>query len=114
MNPYELEGKIMNIKSMLNNSLLKLYYFFSGGIPLFLLTVTVYLLILSPTFAEGVNRLEGLRGDVSKTFGAGSDVQYFILLAEGIGGAIAFSKSKNYMVLAGVPTLMMFTHWALK
>ncbi|HCU6014436.1 TPA: conjugal transfer protein TraA, partial [Legionella pneumophila] len=39
---------------------------------------------------------------------------YFLLLAEGLAGAYAYIKTKNIAVLAGVPVLMVFTHWALK
>ena len=63
--------------------------------------------------SHATNHLSGLKSDIADTFGANSDVPYFLLLAEGVVGAMAYIKTKNLMVLAGVPVLMIFTHFAL-
>lgn len=62
---------------------------------------------------EAKNYLEPLQQDIKDTFGANSMIPYLILLAEGVMGALAYSKTKNIMVLGGVPVLMVFTHFAL-
>jgi len=104
----------MKGRAVLNELSIKAYVMCRDIVPLVIVGFVISCLLTNRGFAEGVNHLAGLRDDVSKTFGAGSDMQYFILLAEGIGGAYAYSKSKNIMVLTGVPILMGFTHWALK
>jgi len=63
--------------------------------------------------SHATNHLSGLKSDIADTFGDNSDVPYFLLLAEGVVGAMAYIKTKNLMVLAGVPVLMIFTHFAL-
>lgn len=78
------------------------------------LMIGLGLLSLMPNCFAAENRLAGLKADVGATFGADSDVPYFLLLAEGLAGAYAYIKTKNIAVLAGVPVLMVFTHWALK
>lgn len=85
-------------------------------IPLIVLGLIINALFCGQSFAEGTgtNHLGGLKSDISATFGKGSDTQYFILLAEGLAGAYAYIKTKNIVVLGGLPVLMAFTHWALK
>lgn len=104
----------MKGRAVLNEMSIKAYVFCREILPLVTVGMILACFMTNRSFAEGVNHLSGLRDDVSKTFGAGSDMQYFILLAEAIGGAYAYSKTKNIMVLTGVPILMGFTHWALK
>ena len=58
--------------------------------------------------------MAGLKADVGKTFGAGSDIEYYLYLGEGILTGIGYIKTKNIMLLGGLPVLMLFTHWALK
>ncbi|PJD93806.1 MAG: conjugal transfer protein TraA [Legionella sp.] len=62
----------------------------------------------------GVNHLAGLKGDVHATFGAGSDVEYILFVAEGLSVAYMFHKTKSYATFAALPALMAFTHYALK
>lgn len=104
----------MKISTAINNAGLKFYVFSREVLPFLMLGFVIYCLMSGSGHAEGVNRIAGLKGDVSATFGAGSDMQYFILLGEGLAGAYAYSQTKNIWVLAGVPILMVFTHWALK
>ena len=62
----------------------------------------------------GVNHLAGLKADVHSTFGAGSDVEYILFVAEGLSVAYMFHKTKSYATFAALPALMAFTHYALK
>ncbi len=73
-------------------------------------------LVTSECLADGagVNRLEGLKNDVHATFGSGSDVEYILLLAQGLFCAYRYKASGNIAYLAGLPVLMVFTHFALK
>jgi len=89
------------------------YLHFRYWLPFLLIGLGLLSLIPDNCFAAE-NRLAGLKADVGATFGADSDVPYFLLLAEGLAGAYAYIKTKNIAVLAGVPVLMVFTHWALK
>lgn len=104
----------MKIATDVNHQCIKWYVQATQVFPFILLGFVVYLLSAGESFAAGTNHLSGLKDDVVATFGAGSDMQYFLLLAEGLGGAYAYTKTKNIAVLAGVPLLMVFTHWALK
>lgn len=98
-----------------NELSIKCYVYARHLLPFLIVGFVISCIMSSTSFAAaGVNRLEGLRGDVVATFGAGSDMQYYLLLAEGIAGAYAYTKTKNIAVLAGVPVLMVFTHYALK
>jgi hypothetical protein len=95
---------------------IRCYVFCKQNLPYLLLGIGLYFLFMSTSHAEppGTNYLKDLKADVKATFGAGSDTEYFLLLAEGLGGAYAFWKSKSMPVLLGLPVLMVFTHWALK
>lgn len=104
----------MKLSTAINDASIKFYVYSRHIFPLVMLGFIVSLVMSSTTFAGGTNHLAGLKEDVGATFGAGSDMQYFILLAEGLAGAYAYTKTKNIAVLAGVPVLMLFTHWALK
>lgn len=104
----------MKLLKELNQASIKTYVYAQRTLPLLTIGFTLASIFSSDVFAAGTNHLSGLRDDVVATFGAGSDMQYFLLLAEGIGGAYAYTKTKNIAVLAGVPLLMVFTHWALK
>lgn len=75
--------------------------------------VLLGVLMLYASDSHAVNHLQSLKKDVADTFGGSSDVPYYLLLGEGVIGAIAYMKTKNIMVLAGVPVLMIFTHFAL-
>lgn len=80
---------------------------------LFIMMVLVGVTLFYANDSHATNHLGTLKTDIVDTFGAKSDVPYFLLLAEGVVGAMAYIKSKNIMVLAGVPVLMIFTHFAL-
>ena len=104
----------MKVSATINDLSIKCFVYCRQILPFVLLGMFASLIFMHPSHAAGTNHLSGLKDDVSATFGAGSDMQYFLLLAEGIGGAYAYTKTKNIAVLAGVPLLMVFTHWALK
>ncbi len=104
----------MKIIAKMNDLSLKFYVYSREVLPFLLLGMMLYCLTPSTSFAEGTNYLSGLKADVGKTFGAGSDTEYFIYLGEGLLAAIGYIKTKNIMVLGGLPVLMAFTHWALK
>lgn len=104
----------MKLLNALNQASIKTYTYAQRRLPLFTLGFALASIFNGDVFAAGTNHLSGLKNDVVATFGAGSDMQYFLLLAEGIAGAYAYTKTKNIAVLAGVPLLMVFTHWALK
>jgi len=80
---------------------------------LLMMMVLLGFMIFYASDSHATNHLSGLKSDIADTFGANSDVPYFLLLAEGVVGAMAYIKTKNLMVLAGVPVLMIFTHFAL-
>ncbi len=109
-----LNSRPMKLLKALNKSSIKAYVYAQRALPLFTVGCALASLCSGDALAVGTNHLAGLKDDVVATFGAGSDMQYFLLLAEGIGGAYAYTKTKNIAVLAGVPLLMVFTHWALK
>ena len=104
----------MKLLETLYQASIKTYAYAQRTLPLFTIGCALASIWSGDVFAAGTNHLSGLKDDVVATFGAGSDMQYFLLLAEGIGGAYAYTKTKNIAVLAGVPLLMVFTHWALK
>lgn len=51
-----------------------------------------------------------LKPQVAALFGSGSTITYCIYLAEIVLGSVAYVKSKNLLLLLGVPILMLFTH----
>ena len=102
------------MKEKSNNASITCYVYIRCLLPFVLVGFVLSLFMNGSSFAGGVNHLAGLKDDVGATFGAGSDMQYFLLLAEGLAGAYAYTKTKNIAVLAGVPVLMVFTHYALK
>ncbi|RUQ96646.1 type IV conjugative transfer system pilin TraA [Legionella septentrionalis] len=104
----------MKIKKICDDASVKIYLYCRDILPFIVLGTFFYFLLTNVSYAGGTNHLSGLKADVSATFGKGSDTQYFILLAEGLGGAYAFWKTKSIPVLCGLPVLMVFTHWALR
>lgn len=82
----------------------------------YLLLAALFLVVLQQgAHADGgTNYLADLKNDVSATFGQDSDIPKYLYLGEAILGAFAYMKTKNIMVLAGLPVLMIFTHFALK
>ena len=104
----------MKIITAMNDSSIKFYVYVRHVLPFLMLGFVISLLITNKGFAAGTNYLSGLKADVGATFGSGSDTEYFILLGEGLLGAIGYMKTKNIMLLGGLPVLMAFTHWALK
>lgn len=103
----------MNYIAKANDLTIKGYLYTRQLLPFLLIGIALLCLMPDSCFAAE-NRLGGLKDEVKATFGAGSDVPYFLMLAEGLAGAYAYIKTKNIAVLAGVPVLMVFTHWALK
>lgn len=105
----------MKITATINDASLRAYVWCRDILPYVALGFCLYMVMTNMAHADGgVNHLSGMKDDVKATFGKGSDTQYFILLAEGLGGAYAYMKTKNIAMLCGVPLLMVFTHWALK
>lgn len=104
----------MKTVTILNDTSIKFYVYARHVWPFLILGFVISLLLSNQSYAAGTNYLSGLKADVGSTFGAGSDTQYFILLGEGLLAAIGYMKTKNIMLLGGLPVLMMFTHWALK
>ena len=51
-----------------------------------------------------------VKPEVAALFGAGSTIAYCIYLAEIVLGSVAYVKTKNLLLLLGVPILMLFTH----
>lgn len=65
----------------------------------------------SVCLAAGADPLaDSLKPQIAAMFGAGSTVSYAIYTAEMIAGAVGYIKSKNPLILVGVPILVMFTH----
>ena len=104
----------MKIATKINDASLKWYAYMREVLPFLTLGFVLYCCMSNNCFADGVNRLAGLKNDVGATFGAGSDTEYFLYLAEGLMAGMGFMKTKNIMLLGGLPLLMVFTHWALK
>jgi len=50
-----------------------------------------------------------VKPQITALFGAGSTVAYCIYIAEVVLGAAGYIKTKNLMLLAGVPILVLFT-----
>lgn len=103
----------MKYNTKINELGFKTYIFLRQWLPFLMIGMGLLCLMTDHCFAAE-NRLSGLKAEVGATFGADSDVPYFLLLSEGLAGAYAYIKTKNIAVLAGVPVLMVFTHWALK
>jgi type IV conjugative transfer system pilin TraA len=106
----------MKIATTMTNLSIKIGLYVQQLMPFIVLGMLINCLFAGTSFAEGggTNHLGSLKADISQTFGKGSDMQYFLLLAEGLAGAYAYIKTKNIVVLGGLPLLMVFTHWALK
>jgi len=51
-----------------------------------------------------------IKPQVAALFGSGSTVAYCIYIAEIVLGSVAYVRSKNLLLLLGVPILMLFTH----
>jgi len=51
-----------------------------------------------------------LKPQIQALFGAGSTVAYGIYISEIVMGGVAYVKTKNLMLLLGVPILVLFTH----
>jgi len=51
-----------------------------------------------------------VKPQVAALFGSGSTVAYCIYIAEIVLGSVAYVRSKNLLLLLGVPILMLFTH----
>ena len=51
-----------------------------------------------------------LKPQIQALFGAGSTVAYAIYIGEIVMGGVAYVKTKNLMLLLGVPILVLFTH----
>ena len=62
----------------------KLDYFCSGIGLIFCLALLAFLYSID---SHATNHLASLKSDITDTFGANSDVPYFLLLAEGVVGA---------------------------
>lgn len=103
----------MKCTAVLNDLSIKGYLYARQLLPFLMIGLALLCLMPDSCFAAE-NRLAGLKTEVAATFGADSDLPYFLMLAEGLAGAYAYIKTKNIAVLAGVPVLMIFTHWALK
>ena len=104
----------MSIATTINNRSIQLYVYAQQVLPFLILGFLISQVLSGTSHAAGVNHLSGLKDDVGATFGAGSDMQYYLLLFEGIAGAYTYSKTKSMAALVGFPTLMLFTHFALK
>ena len=104
----------MKITTAINDISIKFYVYAKHILPFLILGEAIAMLMTNKSFAAGTNYLSGLKADVGATFGSGSDTEYFILLGEGLLSAIGYMKTKNIMLLGGLPVLMAFTHWALK
>jgi hypothetical protein len=70
----------------------------------------VGLMITSFGFAADDPLALSIKPGITALFGTGSTVSYGIYIGEIILGAVAYIKSKNPMVLVGVPILVLFTH----
>lgn len=103
----------MDYRTKINDASIKGYVYLRQYLPFLMVGLALLCLMPDSCFAA-TNRLADLKDEVKATFGADSDVPYYILLAEGLAGSYAYIKTKNIAVLTGVPVLMIFTHWALK
>lgn len=73
------------------------------------------MLLCNICFADSTpDPLSALRPQVAALFGSGSAVAYCIYIAEIVLGSVAYIKTKNIMLLLGVPILMLFTHVMFK
>ncbi|MCF6768423.1 hypothetical protein L3V86_08605 [Thiotrichales bacterium 19S11-10] len=92
----------------------KAYHIAKKCLP-YLLLFSFILLVFSGSLyaAEGVDYLEGAKGDVAKTFGEDSSFIYFAYIAEVLIGGVAFIKTKSPWTLVGIVILMIFTHFFL-
>ena len=61
--------------------------------------------------ASGTDPLAAtVKPQVAALFGSGSTIAYCIYIAEIVLGSVAYIKTKNILLLLGVPILMLFTH----
>jgi type IV conjugative transfer system pilin TraA len=73
--------------------------------------MTAILFLMLSTAAFAVDPLAAsLKPEITDLFGAGSTIAYCIYVGEIVVGSVAYIKSKNLMLLLGVPILMLFTH----
>jgi hypothetical protein len=97
---------LKKLKKVIKKMQTKKAYFFE--------TVLFYFLMANVSYAsEDLNHLKGLKDSVAATFGAGSDISYYLYLAEGLGCAYGYIKTKDIKLLLSLPILIIFTNWAL-
>lgn len=104
----------MSRGNIFRNTSIKLYEHVRQVAPWISLTAFLYLLLMNQANAEGTNYLSGLKGDVSATFGKGSDLPTYMYWGEAAVAGVTWLKTKSPWVFVGLPLLMIFTHWAFQ
>lgn len=94
----------------LNNFGLNVYVQFKVYLPYIALGVILFMLCSGHAFADNTDYLKDANGAVAKTFGEGSSFEKYLYLGEAVVGAFGYIKTKNIMMLVGIPILMIFTH----
>lgn len=77
----------------------------------FLRLMGVGLLLLGVAYATDASDplAETIKPQVKAMFGSGSTMAYCIYIAEVVLGSIGYIKTKNLLLLLGVPILVLFT-----
>jgi len=63
---------------------------------------------------SGTDYLSGADTAIAGTFGDNTTFEHVLYVVEACAGAIAYIKTKSYMVLIGLPVLMIVTHFFFK
>ena|SRR3990167_7610470 len=81
--------------------------------PLIVIALLLFLSLISIGHAEGKDFMLPMKDNVKSTFGDGSFAQQMLYLGEALLAAVAYIKTKNVMILAGLPVLMIVTHFTM-
>ena len=74
------------------------------------ITLFVGLALVTTGYCADDPLAKTMKPEVAALFGSGSTISYCIYIAEIVLGGISYVRSKNLLILLGVPILMIFTH----
>lgn len=97
-----------HVMTKINNLSVNACVQFKLYLPYIAVIMILFMVCSGHAFAD--DYLSGASESVASTFGEGSSFEKYLYLGEAVLGGFTYMKTKNIMVLAGVPVLMIFTH----
>lgn len=73
----------------------------------------IFVSLIAISYADGRDFMLPMKENVKSTFGDGSFAQQMLYLGEALLGGVGYIKTKNPMLLAGTPILMLVTHFTM-